>query len=96
MVSRLYSSIGLGVLDSDGFIHSKFDAYYFSFTTYFTIGYGDLRPVGELSKVMAMYEMGIGFCINMFFLPIILSNLFVRDEVIENTKKEIKVEQKCN
>ena len=42
-----------------------FDAYlYFSGTTFFTLGYGDMVPIGAAGRVLSVAESGVGFVSN--------------------------------
>src|SRR5439155_999920 len=51
---------------------NSFTAYlYFSGTTFFTLGYGDLVPTGALGRALSVAEAGIGFG----FLAMIISYL---------------------
>jgi hypothetical protein len=44
---------------------------YFSGTTFFTLGYGDIMPAGALGRVLSVAEAGLGF----MFLAVIISYL---------------------
>jgi hypothetical protein len=44
---------------------------YFSGSTFFTLGYGDLNPVGVMGRALAVMEAGIGFG----FLAVVISYL---------------------
>ena len=39
---------------------NRFDAFYWSFITAFTVGYGDIRPVEKDSKIISMFIALIG------------------------------------
>ena len=39
---------------------SRFDAFYWSFITAFTVGYGDIRPLKKGSKIISMFIALIG------------------------------------
>jgi hypothetical protein len=54
-------------------IPSKFNAIYFSFTTFFTIGYGDIKPVANVTKLIAMIEMFLSYFITCMFIPVLFS-----------------------
>ncbi|MBA4019433.1 MAG: two pore domain potassium channel family protein [Pirellula sp.] len=47
------------------------DYFYFSGTTFFTLGYGDIVPVGVVGRMLSIAEAGIGFA----FLAVVLSYL---------------------
>ncbi len=53
-------------------VHPDFTTYlYFSGTTFFTLGYGDLVPTGPLGRALSVAEAGIGFG----FLAVVISYL---------------------
>ena len=57
---------------------------YFSGTTFFTLGYGDVTPVGSLGRTLAVAESGLGFgflAVIISYLPV-LSQAFSRREVV--------------
>jgi len=79
----LHWSIGTPLhfpLDSDG----DFASYlYFSGTTFFTLGYGDVFPTGAFGRAMSVAEAGIGFgflAIVIGYLPV-LYTAFSRREI---------------
>lgn len=41
--------------------HSLFDYFYFSMITMLTVGYGDITPVGDFAKALAVTEALVGF-----------------------------------
>ncbi len=52
--------------------NAGFDAYlYFSGTTFFTLGYGDMVPIGAVGRALSVAESGVGFV----FLAVIVSYL---------------------
>jgi hypothetical protein len=64
----LHWSIGTSITGSE----AGFGTYlYFSGTTFFTLGYGDLVPSGAIGRVLSVAESGIGFV----FLAVIVSYL---------------------
>src|SRR3989344_6176904 len=61
--------------NSEGLIDGKpADYLYFSSVTYFTLGYGDLYPVGNLMRFLSQLEVFIGFIINIFAAGTVISN----------------------
>jgi Ion channel len=57
---------------------------YFSGTTFFTLGYGDIVPTGEFGRGMSVIEAGVGFsflAVVISYLPI-LYQAFSRREII--------------
>lgn len=49
-----------------------FSAFYFSSTTYFTVGYGDITPVSDLARSVCISQMIFGYVITCMILPTIL------------------------
>ncbi len=60
-------SVGNARVDNAGFA----DFLYFSGTTFFTLGYGDMVPIGAVGRVLSVAESGVGFV----FLAVIVSYL---------------------
>src|SRR5262249_31799064 len=59
-------------LSFTGVVDRSLAAYlYFSGTTFFTLGYGDLVPTGALGRALSVIEAGIGFG----FLAVVISYL---------------------
>jgi hypothetical protein len=57
---------------------------YFSGTTFFTLGYGDVVPTGPLGRVLSVIEAGLGFgflALVVSYLPV-LHQAFARREII--------------
>ncbi len=79
-IATHFDSENIGIKNDISLITDRVDFYYFSFATYFTIGYGDLSPNDKTTKIVCMYEMGASYLISMFFLPLILSNLFLDEK----------------
>jgi len=62
------------------------DAYlYFSGTTFFTLGYGDLVPTGAAGRILSVAESGVGFV----FLAVIISYLPVLYQAF--SRREISI-----
>jgi voltage-gated potassium channel Kch len=56
---------------------------YFSGVTFFTLGYGDITPIGPLGRFLAVFETGIGFgslAVVISYMPV-LHQAFSRREV---------------
>jgi hypothetical protein len=70
-----------GPLGTDG----RFSTYlYFSGTTFFTLGYGDVVPTGVAGRVLSVAEAGIGFgflAVVISYLPV-LHQAFSRREIV--------------
>ncbi|MBX6395840.1 MAG: two pore domain potassium channel family protein [Alicyclobacillaceae bacterium] len=54
---------------------SRWDCLYFSSVTFFTIGYGDIAPRGDVLKLFVQLEMVIGHLINVFYAAALLNFL---------------------
>jgi hypothetical protein len=76
----LHWSLSTGLVGAD----SSFPAYlYFSGTTFFTLGYGDLVPTGALGRTLSVVEAGLGFAflaVTISYLPV-LYQAFSRREI---------------
>lgn len=60
----LYTAIGIRQLGGSQSMHllDKFlEAYFFSFQTFTTVGYGVLHPIGHLANIIASFESVIGW-----------------------------------
>src|SRR5437867_3091717 len=62
----LHWSLGTAMRGGDGGFSTYF---YFSATTFFTLGYGDLVPSGASGRALSVAEAGMGF----IFLAVIIS-----------------------
>jgi hypothetical protein len=51
------------------------DVFYLSATTYYTIGYGDIVPLGNNARIAAVAEAFVGSLINLIVLAIAFQNL---------------------
>ena len=82
----LHASVGT-VLTSPGSEGAEigfFTYVYFSGTTFFTLGYGDLVPTGQFGRGMSVIEAGVGFsflAVVISYLPI-LYQAFSRREIV--------------
>ena len=64
----LHWSLGTAISVPD----ARLDSYlYFSGTTFFTLGYGDMVAIGPVGRVLSVAEAGVGF----MFLAVIVSYL---------------------
>ncbi len=71
-------------LNASGDPVSLFEALYFSGTTFFTLGLGDIAPASMLAKLLTVFEAGLGFAflaVVVGYLPVIYQ-AFSRREVI--------------
>jgi hypothetical protein len=48
------------------------DCLWFSATTFFTVGYGDMHPVGNIMYLLSMMEMVSAYALAMIMIPILL------------------------
>ncbi len=67
---------------------SRFDAFYWTFITAFTVGYGDIRPTKKLSKLLALAIALLGF---MFTGVIVAVTVTAATESFEKNV-EVKIE----
>jgi len=71
--SLIYDNLYL--MDAGAFLvnsSSQFDALYYSFVTYFTVGYGDITPVTTMAKGVSLSQMVLGYIITCLVIPVIL------------------------
>ena len=54
-----------------GSVMDGFNAFYFSFTTLCTVGYGDLTPVSKVARMLAVVEAIVG----LFYVTVLISRL---------------------
>lgn len=52
-------------------VMTGFDAFYFSFVTLSTVGYGDITPVSKVARMLAVMEAVVG----MFFVTLLIARL---------------------
>jgi len=57
------------------------DVFYLSATTYYTIGYGDIVPLGNNARIAAVAEAFMGTLINLIVLAIAFQNLNKKEAV---------------
>jgi len=60
LISFILAVIALGLLVGKRESWSKFDSMYWAFITATTVGYGDIRPLQKLSRVVAVMIAFIG------------------------------------
>ena len=61
------------------------DVFYLSATTYYTIGYGDIVPLGNNARTAAVAEAFIGTVINLIVLAIAFQNLNKKKDALAET-----------
>ena len=74
--SRIYEFIGklnpqAFAFQKPGDVMSSFTAFYFSFTSLTTIGFGDITPVTPVARMMVVMEAVTG----MFYMAVIVATL---------------------
>lgn len=70
-----------------------FESLYLSFTTFFTIGYGDITPVSYNARIFVMTQMILSYFVTAMILPIMIVIIF---KLIENKSNESNEEKKSN
>lgn len=71
--SHIYSNIQFN--NPGAFIvsnNAEFSALYYSSTTYFTVGFGDITPVSELARGISISQMIFGYSITCLIIPTVL------------------------
>ena len=72
--------------DAPGMQHDvESDVFYLSATTYYTIGYGDIVPLGNNARIAAVAEAFTGTLINLVVLAIAFQNLHKKWELAKET-----------
>ncbi len=51
---------GSFAFDSGDVAMGGFDAFYFSFVTLSTVGYGDIKPVADVARMLSLLEAVVG------------------------------------
>lgn len=68
-------------IDDPTILHElESDVFYFSATTYYTIGYGDVVPAGNNARTAAVAEAFMGSLINLIILAMAFQNLNKKEE----------------
>ena len=77
----------------DSQINSMLDAVWWTVATVTTVGYGDVVPVTEIGKIVAIFFMFFGISILALFLSILgtqfYNNRFTKEDEISNAQKLI-------
>lgn len=60
--------------------------HYFSFVTYFTIGYGDIYPVADIMKTWVIQEATIAHIMSLLVIPLlfIVGQMFIVEKKVDN------------
>ncbi|MBL1321801.1 MAG: two pore domain potassium channel family protein [Methylophaga sp.] len=75
---------------------NKFDGFYWTFITATTVGYGDIRPLKKVSKVLSVFIALIGIMLTGIMIAVTLNTTSVAFEkhvdksVIEQVKERFK------
>lgn len=69
------------ILVESGLHELESDVFYLSATTYYTIGYGDIVPLGNNARVAAVAEAFFGSLINLIVLAMAFQNLNKSEEM---------------
>ncbi|WP_431522834.1 ion channel [Paenibacillus hunanensis] len=59
--------------------------FYFSSTTFFTVGYGDVEIRGRIPKIIVQSQMFLANILNVIFVPLML--FFITDYISKGSKK---------
>ena len=79
---------------------TKFDGFYWSFITATTVGYGDIRPLRKVSKILSIFIAFIGVMFTGIIIAVTLNSVevtlgeYADKSVIEHLKKEHLVQEK--
>lgn len=75
---------------------TKFNAIYWSFITALTVGYGDIKPISKVSKILSIIVGGVGIMLGGILVAITLqatTNAFeihTDPQVLERIKNDFK------
>lgn len=84
--SAIWAILGVSHKGSiHGQISNSVDAVYFSFSTMTTLGYGDISPVSNRAKLLAVVEAIVGVIYMALFAGVVIGTYFMR---IEKVNKE--------
>jgi len=71
--SHIYKNIHYNELNAFAVANdAQFSAIYYSFTTYFTVGFGDVTPISNLARIISMTQMIFGYIITCLVIPTVL------------------------
>ncbi len=59
--AAIHRGLGTRMVLDDGRILTAAECFYFSGVTFFTLGFGDIAPLGPVGRLLAVAEAGIGF-----------------------------------
>ncbi len=74
-------------------VHSLLDAFYWSFVTISTVGYGDITPTSNEARIFTVIIILAGLGLISFFTSIIVSSFTEKIDEIKESKVLSKVEQ---
>ncbi|MCF8021019.1 MAG: potassium channel family protein [Vallitaleaceae bacterium] len=74
--AAIYEDIYLINPESFAVFAGEFDATYLSFTTYFTIGFGDIVPKRIEARIFVMAEMFLSYILTALIIPLFIVSLF--------------------
>ncbi len=69
--AAIHRALGTPMSQAAGRATTTFEYVYFSGVTFFTLGYGDLAPIGPTGRALAVAEAGLGFA----FLAVVIGYL---------------------
>jgi len=92
----LFVIILLGLLVSNIEKWNKFDALYWAFITATTVGYGDIRPVRKLSRILSILIAVVGLMLTGIIIALTINTASISFEKHIDRNKVEEVKQKFN
>ncbi|MFZ7134673.1 MAG: potassium channel family protein [Eubacteriales bacterium] len=73
-----YRSGGLNFINNNSTLLSFLDCFYFSTVTFFTLGFGDIRPITNFTKILVIIQEFLSFILLTLFSGFIVATFFIR------------------
>ncbi len=71
--SLIYNNIAINNIEAFNYSEGiEFDSLYYSFVTYFTVGYGEITPISKLARSISMSQMALSYILTCLIIPSIL------------------------
>lgn len=74
-------------------VNNYFDGLYLSFTTFFTIGYGDIIPIHRDAIAFTMAQMAIGFTVSVLIVPLLI---IMMQDLLKSNRKLYSIHKRVN